>query len=60
VALEFDERLERFSERAGLGSLGVAEPEVDHVEYVKAEVLQVLADGAAQVFGPPGRGPAAV
>jgi hypothetical protein len=35
--LEFDERLERLSERAGLRSLGIAEPEVDHV------------DGSAQV-----------
>ena len=38
LLLESDERLERLGERAGLGSLGVAEPEVDHVEHLKAEM----------------------
>jgi hypothetical protein len=32
LVLEFDERPEGFGERAGLRTLGVSEPEVDHVE----------------------------
>ncbi|CDR02324.1 hypothetical protein GCM10022420_040550 [Streptomyces iranensis] len=42
------------------GALGVAEPEVDHVERIEAEILEILVDGAAQVLGVPGRGPAAL
>jgi hypothetical protein len=38
LLLESGERLERLRDRAGLGSLGVAEPEVDHVEHLKAEM----------------------
>src|SRR5271155_2553226 len=34
----------------GWGSLGVAEPEVDQVEHLEAEILKVLIDEAAQVF----------
>ncbi|MEU6741169.1 hypothetical protein [Streptosporangium sandarakinum] len=43
----------RSLERDGLGALGVAEPEVDHVQRLQAEVPEVLVDGAAQVSGPP-------
>jgi hypothetical protein len=50
LLLEFDERLEWLSERAGLGSLCVAEPEVDQVEHLKAEGFKILVDGAAQIF----------
>src|SRR5690606_31626977 len=60
LPLQFHERFERFGDRAGHGPLGVAEPEVDQVERFDAEGLEVLVDGAAQVLGPPGRGPAAV
>jgi hypothetical protein len=58
LLLEFDEGLEGLGKRAGLGTLSVAEPEIDHVERIEAEVLKVLVDGAAEVLGLPGRGPA--
>ena len=62
LPLELDERLERFGERAGPRALGVAEPEVDHVERLEAEVLEVVVDGAAQALrrrGPGASRPAA-
>lgn len=58
LLLEFDERLERLGERAGLGTFGVAESEVDQIEYVEPEGREVVVDLAAQIFGSPGRGPA--
>lgn len=58
LLLEFHERLERLGERAGLGTFGVAESEVDQVEYVEPEGLEVVVDLAAQILGAPGRGPA--
>ncbi len=58
LLLEFHERLERLGEGAGLGTFGVAESEVDQVEYVEPEGLEVVVDLAAQIFGSPGRGPA--
>ncbi len=51
LLLESDERLERLREELpGWQVLGVAEPEVDHVEYLEAEVLEVLVDRATQAF----------
>src|SRR5207248_2010661 len=58
LVLKLDEGAERLGERAGLRSRGVAEPEVDQVEPLEAEGFQVLVDGAAQVRGPSGGGPA--
>lgn len=54
LPLQLDKRLERFGNRAGLGSLCVTEPEVDQIEPLEAEGFQVLVDSAAQIRGPPG------
>jgi hypothetical protein len=48
LLLEFDEGLEGLGERAWLGSLSVAEPEIDHVERIEAEVLEVGAQPMPQ------------
>ncbi len=60
LLLEFDECFEGLGERTGHGALGVAEPETDRIQRVETEVLQVLGDRPAQLFGLARRGPAAL
>jgi hypothetical protein len=57
---ESGERLERLSERTGPGGLGIAHAHVDQIEYLDPKGLKVLVDLLAQIFGSPGRGPAAL
>lgn len=60
VLLEGGECFERLGDRVRPGALGVAHAHVDQVEGLDTEGVEVLVYLLAQVFGAPGRGPAAL